>query len=275
VATRLSRSGCNAQELSCAWEDSFMEGGKSWSKFCKTWFPIMIGVGGLLVGAAPFFYQNFIEPAHAARTLAITTTLEKVGETDSLVALKGTLRMKNITKTRVEVLAGYYNVIAMPVTPAQSDVAAFRDMVKKDIDLPQFRTFAYHFSEPNVTVVFAGKLFDESDKAWWDPELDYSREFHVFLPRGRYSLTQMTTVLYYAKDRKSASTKWSVGDDGSISAAPCRKLAGFDKDATKCEAIDGTTPEGYKLWQKFGLDENDAVSELSLIPSVPAHAIAR
>jgi len=252
-----------------------MDETRSWSAILKTWIPILVGVGGLLVGAAPFLYQNFVEPQRAPRTLAISTSLEKVGETESLVAVKGTLKIKNITKTRVEVLAGYYNVVAMPVMPAHGEVASFRNMVKKDITNAQYRMFAYHFSEPSATVVFAGKLFDESDKAWWDPDLDYSREFHVFVPRGRYSVIQLNTVMYYARDRKLASTKWTVGDDGSIAAAPCRKLPGFDTDPAKCEEIDGTTPAGYKLWLRSGLSENDAMSELYLVPATAVHLATR
>lgn len=238
--------------------------------FLKTWIPILIGVGGVLSGGISFYFQNFYQPEHQPRTLNATASLEKVGENNSFIALKGTFKIKNIAKARSEVLAGYYNVWGIRIAPKEEDDAGFTTIVKNQIAAGQYgeySPFALHSSEVSWTPVLVNKLWGEREQAWLDPELEYPVEFHVFIPPKKYDLVRGQLVLFYTKlnNRKRVSAKWSVADGGTISAIPCRKLPGFESDQEKCDPIDGRTAAGSKLWDQLELGEIDSVAEISLL----------
>ena len=92
----------------------------------KTLGPILIGVGGVLSGSVSSCYVNVYLPEHTPRTLNASSTLEKVGENKSLIALKGTFKIKNISKGRSDVLAGYYNVWGTRIITSPENPSGFR-----------------------------------------------------------------------------------------------------------------------------------------------------
>jgi len=240
--------------------------------FLKTWIPILIGVGGVLSGVISFYFQNVYQPEHLPRTLNAAASLEKVGENQSFIALKGTFKIKNIARARSEVLAGYYNVWGIKIAPKEEDDSAFATNVKNQIaagNYAEYSPFTLHSTEVSWTPIVVNKIWGEREQAWLDPELEYPVEFHIFVPPKKYDVVRAQLVLFYTKlnNRKRVRAKWSVLDGGTISAVPCSKLAGFKEDHEKCDPIDGSTAAGSKLWDQLELGEIDSVAEVSLLSS--------
>jgi hypothetical protein len=215
--------------------------------FLKTWVPILIGLGGVLSGVGTFYYQNIYMPEHLPRPLSVSSSLEKVGENSSFIALKGTFKVKNISKERSDVLAAYYNVWGIKIAPnddKDTGDTVFSKYVSRHIaDDTQSPTFARHSSEISRTPILVSRYWGEREQAWFDTGLEYPIEYHVFVPPGKYDLVRAEVWLFYTKlrSRKQVSAMWFAADNGEIWARPCKKLAGFEADPAKCDPLDDTT----------------------------------
>jgi hypothetical protein len=242
-----------------------MDADEGKSDLLKTWLPSLVGAGGLLFGATTFFVQYFYLPQREPHALEVRSSLEKVGENEHFIVIKGTISVKNIMKTRVETLGAWYNVTGSRIKPAEIEVSDpdYSKFVADQLRGEGPMTVVRHCEYTDTTTVLASRLF--GDTWWFDPAEEYQREFHVYLPRNRYDWVQLEVQVAFAKDRKEASAIWKVEKHGSISAEACRKLPDFQKDRTKCKELDPDRPQDEEFKRKYGIAFNDSQSELNLL----------
>ncbi len=243
------------------------------SNSLKTWLPSLVGAGGLLFGVTSFLVQYFYLPQHEPRSLEVRSSLEKVGENANFVVIKGTIKIKNITKTRVEMLGGYYNVTGSKIEPAKMSDKEYSESLARQLREKGRTRSARHYWQSKFETVFGSRVFD--DTTWFDAEQEYEHEFHVYVPRNRYDLVQLQVVMDYAKNRKLVSAIWKVDKYGEIQAMACRKLPDFQKDQTNCEELDPDSPQYDEFARKYGIAQTDSLSELNLLrmrtPTFPLH----
>lgn len=254
---------------------------KTKSEFIQTWVQIVVVAAAFAWGVYTFVYQQTIVPHHLPPYLTVTSSLEKVGENASLIAIKGRVHAKNTSKTRVWIVASWYNAYGMRISPTEMNDAQFTRYVTGHITEPE-TMFPRHFEVTQFTTVLARRFMDEF---WFDPDDDWGEEFQFYVPRGRYDQVTLGVDLDIAKDNRLTGAKWRVGpnpaikDDqtpaGVLWAQACEKPNESEKDLSNCELLDiDKHPEHKKFQEKYALSHTSSRSELSLMEANPAKRLA-
>lgn len=248
---------------------------KSGSRLINTWVQITLGVAIFVWGIYAFFYEKQYVPNHMPPSVVIASSLQKVGETGSLTAIQGTITLKNSSKTRVWILSSLYNAYGLHITPSERNEDEFAKFVQESLG-KQDDYFPRHF-DSSAEVVLASKLTSETQ--WLEPDEEWTEQFPLYVPRGKYDSIELDVVLSAAKDERLLGTKWHAGPTneipnvlpGEIWHQTCVKPSESEKDPAKCQLLE---TEKYikhkKLEEKYSLISNTSRSFLPLAEPVAA-----
>jgi hypothetical protein len=188
-------------------------------------FLILSAIAGFYV----FIYQDRIKPTYDPPQLTVTSHLEQVGEKDSMIVLKGNLIVKNPGKSRVIVLAAYYNLIGYKLDKEALDDWAYARLLQKQIreELPfpnplcysiyEYEIHASRYRKGERNFLNNGNLLIGG---WLDPGDQYTREYVFFVPKGKYDMAQLQFDVYVTKDYQIIGWQ-DVNDFMKVEMVPC------------------------------------------------------
>lgn len=163
--------------------------------------PILIGLVGVAFGAFQFWFAQQYLPTREPAALEASAVLEPIGAVSGgLEALRATVSLKNVGKTKVIALAAAYNVSgtsnpAKEFKPAPKKV--LEPFLSQSID-PYATRYSRHAGlGPAPEIVQAGRLFAEN--RYVEPGEQVSRRFIVFVPACRYTLVRLRSQVVVAK----------------------------------------------------------------------------
>lgn len=226
-----------------------------------------------------FVYSEKIKPQNEPPEVAVQATLEEVGRNQSAVAVKATVSARNIGKTKVSVIAAYYNVEGFKIERlSKSDDGAYHRYAAGELDklakpespgdVTLSRYTKHHGSQG--AVVHSSNLMQN----WtMDPGDEYSRNTVFYVASADYNHLKINFKIYVARNsnyENKIHRHWQLADDKDEIAAEF-----FVKDGGK--PCDETSPEKNcapfnprknadhkKIIEEYGMTHYDALSELSL-----------
>ncbi|MBI0535619.1 hypothetical protein D9599_08545 [Roseomonas sp. KE2513] len=201
----------------------------------------IIGAGAW--GVYTFIYEARIAPGLAPPSVSVTSTLERVGHKDGLVAIRSTVTRRNVGQTEVRVLGLTYNVIGvrvrfaeggdLPSAPPESGAVA------------QARDYA---EEEGEVLLRNGVLFDGASggPSGLNPGEAVSRDLVFYADPARYDSIRFLVALSYAKMSEPPVPLVLTLRDGRIAAVPG---PGCGPQPSRCQAL-ATTDFGteFSLW---------------------------
>lgn len=241
------------------------------SHLVQTWVQIIALVGAFLWGVYTFVYQQTIVPRHLPPYLTVTSELQKAGENGSLISVRGNIRVKNNSKTRVWVVAAWYNAYGMRIVPEDLNDEKFTNLTNKYLTQGDGE-FPRQFGAAQLETVFTGKFMDGF---WFDPDDEWAKEIQFYIVKGKYDRIQFDVDVDMGRDNKLVGAKWRVGPDpsnqgeqiqsGVLWAQACMKASEAEKDLSKCEILDSEKNPKHKSFEdKYALSHTSSIAELSL-----------
>jgi hypothetical protein len=209
----------------------------------------IVGAGAWAVYT--FIYEAKIAPGLAPPSVSVTSTLERVGQKDGMVAIRSTVTRTNVGQAEVRVLGLTYNVVGVKVRFGEAVAASAMPE-----ELPRSSTVAQarHYDEPEGGevilrhgVLFEGATALPSEPSGLNPGEAVSRDLVFYADPTRFDSVRFQVELSYAKlSERPVPLVFQVGRDGRISAVPgpdCRA------DPSRCRGLT-TTDFGteFSLW---------------------------
>lgn len=197
-------------------------------------------------GVYTFVYEARIKPGLEPPAVSVATSLVKVGERDTHVAIRSTVTRRNVGQTGVRVLGLAYTVIGIRAqfgdNAAQADAVADGLSGKERVSVARDYTLA----EPGTVLLRQGLLFAGATERGGEPsDLNpgeaVSRDLIVYADRARYDFVRFEVTLAYAKDDDpSVRLGFALKADGSLTLKPgaecrtdpepCKRLKTTDFD---------------------------------------------
>lgn len=164
----------------------------------KEWGPTLAIILGGAFALWKFVWEDWWVPKSWPPGIVMSTRLEQAGRNGSLIAVRGQINRQNIGRTRVKVLAGWYNISAARVQPAENPS-----------DL---------YWRGNGTVIRSGVSFDVQKAAfkgpreeykirWLDPSQSSSEEIMFYVPE-RYDLVYLEAATLFGKEDVPRRPEW-------------------------------------------------------------------
>jgi hypothetical protein len=224
----------------------------------------------LLVGTVwafyTFVYENKIKPSLEQPEIPVTASLKEVGQRDGMIAIEADVKARNASKTRVTVIAAYYNVTGYKIdrlTELGTDAYAADIRRQLDENKTSKDTVVSRFKTPDQDeglLVHSSNLLQNS---WLDPGDEYSRDTIFYVPKDRYDLLVIKFNTIIAKNPDYLAKQWQVDNEGRIYADYFVRRE--DRPRVPPKPFDKLSEEEIKvILTKYGLNNYDVISGLSL-----------
>jgi hypothetical protein len=174
---------------------------------CVVWWPArreiplprivqIAAIATFLIGLGQWWYTNQYLPSIAPPSLNITTKLERVGSTSTMLVYKGSISATNVTDARVRVLDSDYYVFESDVSPKRSPQLNPRAAASEhdDESLFPFPSVERFSRESHTGVVESGRIVPL--KSWFEPNETQSIDMLVRIPKGATGTLQLYAKLY-------------------------------------------------------------------------------
>jgi hypothetical protein len=157
----------------------------------------LVAAAGIVVGIAQFVFTNVYGPVPAGPHVTLTSTLERGGEHDGLVAAMARIKLENTGERKVFLVDSVYRVTGQQVDREQERGRAFLSELQEaakeerpsEYDIAAVRGVV----ESNATIVRAGQVLERG--FWFEPGESLVREFVVHVPKENYDLLRLTAVV--------------------------------------------------------------------------------
>ena len=158
---------------------------------------IALGVIGTIFAAWQFWYQNQYAPAHAGQAVALSATINRVGEQPAFDVIKASVSYEDTGGRSVSVIGSTYSLTGSRVVRCQR--TASTKYVQSDFkgllpDPQRIRFMADAWEIRPATVLAAGRFVGDGKRL--DPNVSASRDFIFLVPRHRYQLLRFRTQLF-------------------------------------------------------------------------------
>ena len=164
-------------------------------------FGLLVTVGSLLF-AAYQYREARQEAAALPPNLSISSSMREVGIDGDMLALQGSITIRNNGQNRVKVLAGFYNLHG--VTGRERSVSETSDAAyTEQLDLAfgnnlQWGLAMRHYQPDLPTIIQSGSLFPPGAIVF-DPGQEYTFTFAALAPNDEYDLIGLAPYIYYAR----------------------------------------------------------------------------
>ena len=234
----------------------------------RNWVEIIAFLAAGCWGVYVFWYKKHYVPSRLPPYLVISTNLQKVGRKGPLRAIRAEFSVINKSKTRVEVLASWYNAIGVNISYAGED--------KINDDSPFGKNFIEHLNNDpgpiitrrditvdNIEVVAVGRLLEEG--TWLLPDEEISNRI-VFYVSDQFDNLEVHVAIQTARDKEGMHQEWTRNDKGMLQSIIYLKLPGFDAEHRRNrERFDASGSKRHQTIQnRKGLGRNVYVGLISL-----------
>jgi hypothetical protein len=197
-------------------------------------------------GVYTFIYEARIKPGLEPPAVSVTTSLVHAGLRGERVAIRSTVRRRNVGQAGVRVLGLVYNVTGVRVRFGEAAPAA------AEAEDHVARSGAYALDEPGVAILREGKLFAgaadrDGPAADLNPGEEVSRDLIVYADRSRYDFVRFDVSLVYTRDDDPpVRLRFEQGPDGVLQLRP-REACGTAPDPCRLlRSTDFSTQ--FSLW---------------------------
>ncbi len=176
-------------------------------------------------GVYTFIYEARIKPGLEPPAVSVTTSLVRAGERGDRLAIRSTVRRRNVGQAGVRVLGLVYNVTGVRVRFGETAPAGTGAGDGTDEDHVA-RSGAYVLEEPGIAILREGKLFAgaterDGQPADLNPGEEVSRDLIVYADRGRYDFVRFDVSLVYTRDDDPpVRLRFEHGPDGALHLRP-------------------------------------------------------
>jgi hypothetical protein len=158
---------------------------------------IALGVIGTIFAAWQFWYQNQYAPAHAGQAVALSATINRVGEQPAYDVIKASVSYEDTGGRSVSVIGSTYTLTGSRLVRCQRKAST--KYVQSDFEglLPdpqRIRFMADAWEIRPSTVLAAGRFVGDGKRL--DPNVNASRDFIFLVPRHHYQLLRFRTQLF-------------------------------------------------------------------------------
>lgn len=210
----------------------------------------IVGAGAWAVYT--FIYEAKIAPGLAPSSVSVTSTLERVGQREDLVAVRSTVTRTNVGQTEVRVLGLTYNVLGVRMRFADPPTAGTTPRNLSGLGSTAEAKY-YDEAESGEVLLRHGVLFEgatasPSGPSALNPGEAVSRDLIFYADPTRFDSIRFLVELSYAKmSEPPVPLVFEIGRDGRISAVPgpeCRA------EPSRCKNL-VTTDFGteFSLWR--------------------------
>ena len=206
-------------------------------------------------GVYTFVYEAKMAPGLAPPSVSVTSTLERVGQKDGMVAIRSTVTRTNVGQAEVRVLELTYNIVGVRVRFGEAAAASAGAMPE---ELPASSTVAQarHNDEPEGGEVilrhgglFAGATALPSEPSALNPGEAVSRDLVFYADPARFDSIRLATLgadggsaRVKPKTSSISQMRWSSSCEGS-SVPPIGHSASWVA-VVRCAAL-GVSDEGW------------------------------
>lgn len=213
--------------------DQGQDGG---SRRARTVATVLASVGALvtlLFGFLQFWYTNQYLPGKGGTALAVTSNLKELEsghQTGMNRIFAATLKIKNISSTRTQILSSLYTITGVVVAEADKrDEPFFSRAVQESSPLPAPDWRASRYSEEDNYDLL--KFGDVVPEGWYfEPEEDYSTQIILSVPRETASNYQFLRVEI---DLSVAKGSRLIPDFGGSRTYPQELVVNAKRDRTR------------------------------------------
>ncbi len=188
-------------------------------------------------GVYTFIYEARIKPGLEPPAVSVTTSLVRAGERGDQLAIRSTVRRRNVGQAGLRVLGLVYNVTGVRVRfGAEAPAAA-------EAEDHVARSGAYALDEPGIAILREGKLFAgaterDGQAADLNPGEEVSRDLIVYADRSRYDFVRFDVSLVYTRDDDPpVRLRFAQAPDGALRLEP---RAACEAEQAACRALRST-----------------------------------
>ncbi len=194
-------------------------------------------------GIYTFVYEAKIKPGLAPPTVSVTSTLEKAGMKDGLVAIRSTVTRTNVGQTGVRLLGLAYNVVGVRIRFGGEGAGA--EMAAREADLARSASVhsAARYAETGdgEVILRQGTLFEGATAlptcpSHLNPGEAVSRDLVFYVDPSRFNSVRFQVSLSYNKlAAPPVPLAFAVVGGGRLAVVPdaaCAAAAGCGSSAT-------------------------------------------
>lgn len=227
----------------------------------KDWLQVMAIVTAALWAIWKFIYEDRILPERIPPHVIMTSEMEKIGQKNSLLAIRVRINVHNSSSRKVNVLTSWYQISAAKIRAYELDDSTFSASLEENMNGQFFTRLPRNFYDEVFQIIEAGKFLDNG---WWfEADEKSSVDFVVYIPENKYDLIRLLAGINVGKNVEPFVFRWNVTEDCKFEQFTYLKMEGFEQDSSRVELYD---PLGKhkKLQQKYHLVMTQTNSELSL-----------
>jgi hypothetical protein len=203
-------------------------------------------------GVYTFVYEAKIAPGLAPPSMSVTSTLERVGQRGTLVAIRSTVTRTNVGQAEVRVLGLTYNVLGVRTRFGEASApSAMPEQLPRSSTIAQAR----YYDEPEGGevilrhgVLFEGATVLPSERSGLNPSEAVSRDLIFYADTTKFDSIRFQVEVSYAKmSEPPVPLVFEVRHDGRIAAVPSTDC---QADPSRCRTL-VTTGFGteFSLWR--------------------------
>lgn len=157
---------------------------------------IALFIGGAWV-ATTYARDNVLKPLNEPPHIIISSTLEKIGKKDSLIALKVTTNLHNTSNQQAKILSNYSYIEGIKVTNSSIDDSKYKESIKAQVVKNNF-VLKRHYNISKEIVMNYGKVTQDE---WFIlyPEETYSDNFIFYVPSNKYDKLKFYVAYTFSK----------------------------------------------------------------------------
>ena len=211
------------------------------------WGPLIGAVWALWV----FYFEQIFMPGKDPAYVVVTSSHQIEGEKDSFYILRSTIRIQNLSKVKVNLIASSFNITRLQISPTRFTDSAYSAYSKEYINKYQA---LHRFEDSNVAVVNGGRLIP--DMYWLGSQEEVSRNIISLVPKKSCDAIRFFAEVIASKDIKEGLllTKWEIDDMGMINLKLYRA-----KDTVFLNPV-----IYHDLFEKYGIGSNYTADEFPL-----------
>ncbi|HEY3487896.1 MAG TPA: hypothetical protein VGL10_07510 [Gammaproteobacteria bacterium] len=184
------------------------------SKEIREWVQIALIVFTVGWTSYEFFFKEFIKPAQEPTALELDAKLERAGEKDGFIMIKGTIKANNPTNRRIYVPAFWYTVKARKLATAGEPA---RQKTGIDPNDPLQNKIVRKYAPVTSYEIVAQQRIIFEGEAWWDPKDRTNDEIIFAIPKNKFDFLDMKiSYLFTRNNSELAAPAWILTEDGSV-----------------------------------------------------------